>query len=458
MSEAVIDLKDFNVSQTINGDKATGMMIIENKETNEKYIAQILKSNNDEEKDKKAFLDEFKNISSLNYPSILHFVGYSELDFDSQKNLTIILDYMSNNTLKSYLTRDQQDPTTKFIMLLGISLGMKFLHSKENIYGQLNPSNILIDDQFFPKLPAFGLSKKMNEKTNYTAPEIKINDLFTLQSDVYSFSIIAYELITGKQSPVDIPSIPGEENQRFFARCISEDPKERPNFIEISRFILKKKIMSLFGEIDLDKVNSYLDLYENDDEVLFLHGVMLSEFDKEKCVQYYKKAISKGNSNAMNNYASMLKKGSGVPANKEEAVKYYLMGIERGDTISMNNYANMLHNGDGVKTDKKEAFKYYKMAADKGHDSSMLNYANMLFNGDGVETNKEEAIKYYKKAIEKGNSSAMYNYALILKSGNGVEANKFYKMAAERGNSSAMLNYANMLFNGDGVEVDKKEA
>lgn len=46
--------------------------------------------------------------------------------------------------------------------------------------------------------------------------------------------------------------------------------------------------MSLFGEIDYDEVNTFLDQIQNDSDIL-----MMSDIDKSKTIEYYQKAIEK---------------------------------------------------------------------------------------------------------------------------------------------------------------------
>lgn len=45
-------------------------------------------------------------------------------------------------------------------------------------------------------------------------------------------------------------------------------------------------------------------------------------------------AIDHKNIKAMNSYATILKKGDGIPANKEEAATYFKMAADAGDPIS----------------------------------------------------------------------------------------------------------------------------
>lgn len=82
---------------------------------------------------------------------------------------------------------------------------MSYLHAHNIIHGNLKPENILFDTNLNPKITDFGFSnfnyqdsilKSSNEKLIYTPPEIFSDLKFTKESDVYSFSMIVYEILT----------------------------------------------------------------------------------------------------------------------------------------------------------------------------------------------------------------------------------------------------------------------
>jgi serine/threonine protein kinase len=89
------------------------------------------------------------------------------------------------------------------------------LHDKANppvIYRDLKSSNILLDEDFNPKLSDFGLAKlgplgdKMHISSRvmctygYCAPEYTRTGHLTLRSDVYSFGVVLLELISGRRA------------------------------------------------------------------------------------------------------------------------------------------------------------------------------------------------------------------------------------------------------------------
>lgn len=96
----------------------------------------------------------------------------------------------------------------------GAAQGLEYLHDKANppvIYRDLKPSNILLDENFTPKLSDFGLAKlgPVGDKVHvssrvmgtygYCAPEYARTGHLTLKSDIYSFGVVLLELITGRR-------------------------------------------------------------------------------------------------------------------------------------------------------------------------------------------------------------------------------------------------------------------
>mgnify|MGYP000341318800 CR=1 FL=1 len=96
----------------------------------------------------------------------------------------------------------------------GAARGLEYLHDKATppvIYRDFKSSNILLDEQYDPKLSDFGLAKlgPVGDKTHvstrvmgtygYCAPEYAMTGQLTLKSDVYSFGVVLLELITGRK-------------------------------------------------------------------------------------------------------------------------------------------------------------------------------------------------------------------------------------------------------------------
>lgn len=96
----------------------------------------------------------------------------------------------------------------------GAAQGLEYLHDKADppvIYRDFKASNILLDENFNPKLSDFGLAKvgPVGGKTHvstrvmgtygYCAPEYALTGQLTTKSDVYSYGVVFLEIITGRR-------------------------------------------------------------------------------------------------------------------------------------------------------------------------------------------------------------------------------------------------------------------
>lgn len=96
---------------------------------------------------------------------------------------------------------------------VGAARGLQFLHESNPpvIFRDFKASNILLDEDFNPKLSDFGLAKlgPIGEKDHvstrvmgtygYCAPEYQRTGKLTKASDVYSFGVVFMEIITGRR-------------------------------------------------------------------------------------------------------------------------------------------------------------------------------------------------------------------------------------------------------------------
>lgn len=90
--------------------------------------------------------------------------------------------------------------------------GLAYMHSEITtpiLHGDVKPANILLDEDFVPKISDFGTSRMITIEENYTStiignwgymdPEYVQTGLYTSKSDVYSFGVVLLELITRKK-------------------------------------------------------------------------------------------------------------------------------------------------------------------------------------------------------------------------------------------------------------------
>ncbi|KAK8843739.1 hypothetical protein M9Y10_024807 [Tritrichomonas musculus] len=257
---------------------------------NEIYAGKIL------QRDPNTFFKEIGTLISVHYPSIVSIKGFSlsPVNGNSPNGFIpiIILEYLANGTLNDLLYKKENvTDTKKYIIILGITLGMYCLHKNGIIHRDLKPDNILFDVNYYPRIADFGLSKyigtatdlPLNSKTGapiYTAPEVTEGCKSSFKMDVYSYSLILFEILTAKtgQKPVykgtrpyevrpNTSNLENNAQKELIEKCWSEDPAKRPEFKDIVKKIGE---IGFYSNFDCKEVDEYLKLFpEEDIKILF---------------------------------------------------------------------------------------------------------------------------------------------------------------------------------------------
>ncbi|KAL2957181.1 hypothetical protein AAZX31_18G130500 [Glycine max] len=132
-------------------------------------------------------------------------------------NTTQWADHFFNESLHDHFSvRRTSQPLTWEIrhkILLGIAEGMAYLHEESHvriIHRDIKLSNILLEEDFTPKIADFGLARLFPEDKShistaiagtlgYMAPEYVVRGKLTEKADVYSFGVLVIEIVSGKK-------------------------------------------------------------------------------------------------------------------------------------------------------------------------------------------------------------------------------------------------------------------
>jgi serine/threonine protein kinase len=162
----------------------------------------------------KEFEGEIDALIKLDHPFIVPFVGLilpvGRIDDSASVGSRIASQFMVRGSLRDVLASDSSwwNGTAKSIVIVGVVVGMIFMHELGTIHRDLKPGNILLDECHRPRICDFGssrdlsLSATMTSKIGtplYMAPEL-YNDTedYDNKIDVYSFSLILFEIVTGR--------------------------------------------------------------------------------------------------------------------------------------------------------------------------------------------------------------------------------------------------------------------
>lgn len=195
----------------------------------------------------KEFLSEVKALSLLKHPNLVKFNGYCA---DGDQRI-LVYEYMPGGSLEDCLfdLKDDRKPMDWFVRIKiasGVAKGLEYLHDQADppiIFRDLKSSNILLDEDFNPKLSDFGLAKlgpggdksplpsRVMGTYGYSAPEYTRGGQLTSKSDIYSFGVVMLELITGRKA-IDTTKPNNEQNLVTWAQPFFRDPKRFPDLAD----------------------------------------------------------------------------------------------------------------------------------------------------------------------------------------------------------------------------------
>ncbi len=126
-----------------------------------------------------------------------------------------VLQYYEDGNLLQLLRKQSLSQGQRYTLLNNLLEGIKFIHSHNIIHRDIKPQNILIvkrNDEYIPKITDFGISKKikptkLTQFSNsligagtiaYSAPEQLADQPIRKNTDLWSFGIIAYQVLVGE--------------------------------------------------------------------------------------------------------------------------------------------------------------------------------------------------------------------------------------------------------------------
>ncbi|XP_071740577.1 serine/threonine-protein kinase STY17-like [Rutidosis leptorrhynchoides] len=221
------------------------------------------------------FAQEVETLSRQRHTYVLQLMGAC---LDPPNHGWVVTEYL-NMTLKDWLhgpgkrrkERVTQLPSfeDRLAKALEIAQAMQYLHEHKPmiLHRDLKPSNIFLDDAFHVRVADFGHARFLKDEEKaftgetgtyvYMAPEVIRSEPYDEKCDIYSYSIILNELVTGQYPYIETdygpskialqvgegkirPALPEHEDNiedliELIQLSWDEDPEYRPSFATIIR-------------------------------------------------------------------------------------------------------------------------------------------------------------------------------------------------------------------------------
>ncbi|KAM9501255.1 tyrosine-protein kinase Lyn-like [Clarias gariepinus] len=205
-----------------------------------------------------AFLEEANLMKTLRHDRLVRLYAV----VTKSQPLYIITEFMANGSLLDFL----KSPPGRKIQLpklidfgAQIAEGMAYIEKKNYIHRDLRAANVLVSESLLCKIADFGLARVIEDNEysaregakfpiKWTAPEAINYGSFTIKSDMWSFGILLYEIITFGRIPysglsngevmarvqrgyrMQCPENCPSELYDIMTSCWKAKPEERPTF------------------------------------------------------------------------------------------------------------------------------------------------------------------------------------------------------------------------------------
>ncbi|KAF3690673.1 Tyrosine-protein kinase JAK1 [Channa argus] len=176
--------------------------------TGELVAVKSLKPENREEQSS-GLSSEINILKALYHDNIVKYKGICQEE--GGQAIKLIMEYLPQGSLKEYLPRHKSKTSLSTLLSYSMQIckGMDYLGSQNYIHRDLAARNVLVENETTVKIGDFGLTKSIKDNEGYYtvkddhdspvfwyAPECLTQCKFYLASDVWSFGVTMYELIT----------------------------------------------------------------------------------------------------------------------------------------------------------------------------------------------------------------------------------------------------------------------
>ncbi|CAD8083000.1 unnamed protein product [Paramecium sonneborni] len=252
METKKVKLGEYDIMNTL-GTGSFGRVRLAKQKSNNKYVAlkmlkkiEILRL-----KQVDHIISEFNILKQIKHPFLIEMSGYTQ----DERYLYFVLEYIQGGELFTYLRNagTVQNEEAQFYSAQ-VVLMFEYLHTKNIVYRDLKPENLLVQQDGYLKLTDFGFAKVVEDRTytlcgtpEYLAPEILLNKGHSKPVDWWCLGIFIYEMLAG------IDPFNDEDPMAIYQKILKGKIKFPRNFDNeaksLVKHLLEQDVTKRFGNL-----------------------------------------------------------------------------------------------------------------------------------------------------------------------------------------------------------------
>ncbi|TPX42403.1 hypothetical protein SeLEV6574_g05627 [Synchytrium endobioticum] len=246
------ELTEFNVDRTL-GTGSFGRVHMVKLNTTGKYYAMKVLRKVDVVRMKQVehTVSEKTILEQLDFPFLVSLLG----TFQDCQNLYMVMEYVQGGELFSYLRRCGRFPNNVARFYAAeVVCAFEYMHSKDIIYRDLKPENLLIDSKGHIKITDLGFAKHVPDVTwtlcgtpDYLAPEIIQSKGYSRAVDWWALGVLIFEMLAG------YPPFCDEDHSKLYEKILACKPRYpthfHPNAKDLLRKLLTADLTKRFGNL-----------------------------------------------------------------------------------------------------------------------------------------------------------------------------------------------------------------